>query len=96
MHRNLHEEEKQTHFLIQPAVNDYEIDVVLGMLAGESSESTRLESGSGAPKKLSGGGNKIGNPEGTRRKRPCQTNAQAESTKVKKKKDFIVRQTCTH
>jgi hypothetical protein len=64
MRRNLHEEEN-THFLIQPAANDSKIDAVLGMLVGESSESTRLELGSGAPEKLSGGGNKIGNPEGT-------------------------------
>jgi hypothetical protein len=39
-HRDLPEEEKQTHFLIQPLANDLEIDVVLGMLVGESSEST--------------------------------------------------------
>ena len=50
---------------MQPATDVSEIDVVLDMLAGESSESARLELGSGAPEKLSGGGNKIGNPEGT-------------------------------
>jgi hypothetical protein len=40
MHRDLPEEEKQTHFLIRPTANDSEIDVVLGMMASESSEST--------------------------------------------------------
>jgi hypothetical protein len=40
MHRDLPEEEKQTHFLIQPTTNDSEIDAMLGMLARESSEST--------------------------------------------------------
>lgn len=54
---------KHTHFFIQPAANDSEIDTVLGMIAGESSESTRLESGSGAPERSSGGGKKIGNSE---------------------------------
>jgi hypothetical protein len=38
MHRDLLEEEKLTHFLIQPTANDYEIDDVLGMLARESSK----------------------------------------------------------
>jgi hypothetical protein len=40
MHRDLSEEEKQTHFLIQPTTNGSEIDTILGMLARESSEST--------------------------------------------------------
>jgi hypothetical protein len=34
----LPEEEKQTHFLMQATANDAKIDVVLAMLAGESSE----------------------------------------------------------
>ena len=43
------EEDKQTHILIRSPASDSEIEVVLGMLAGESSESARLESGCGAP-----------------------------------------------
>jgi hypothetical protein len=34
---------------MQPVADSSEIDVVLGMLAGESSELARLESGSGGP-----------------------------------------------
>jgi hypothetical protein len=86
VHRDLPEEKKQTHFLMQLAANDSEINVVLGMLARESSESTWLESGSEAPEQSSGGGKKIGNSEGTRRKRSCQTDSQTESIEVKKKK----------
>jgi hypothetical protein len=40
----------QTHFRIQPSASDSEIKVVLGMLAGESSELARLESGCGDTK----------------------------------------------
>jgi hypothetical protein len=43
LHWNQPEEENQTHFLMQPTANDSEIDVVLGMLAGESFESVILE-----------------------------------------------------
>lgn len=38
-HKSLPEEEKQTHFLMQVATDDSEIDSILGMLTGESSES---------------------------------------------------------
>jgi hypothetical protein len=48
---------------MQATANDSEIDDVLGMLASESSESTRVESRGGA---LGQWG-----PEGTHRKRTC-------------------------
>jgi hypothetical protein len=38
-HRDLPEVDKQTHFLIRPTASDSDIEVVLGMLTGESSES---------------------------------------------------------
>jgi hypothetical protein len=40
---------------MQPATDVSEIDVVLDMLAGESSESARVESGSGAPNQSGAG-----------------------------------------
>lgn len=43
-------------FFDAAAANDSKIGVVLGMLAGESSESAWLESRSGALKKSSAGG----------------------------------------
>jgi hypothetical protein len=90
-HWDLPEEEKHTHFLIQPLANDSEIDVVLGMLVGESSESTWLELGGGVPEQSSDGGKKVGNVEGPWCKRSCQTDTQAESTKIKKKKKKLRR-----
>jgi hypothetical protein len=45
MHRDLPEEERYTHFLIELAANDFEIDAALSMLAGELLESTQLECG---------------------------------------------------
>jgi hypothetical protein len=38
-YQSLPDEEKQTHILIQQPNNDSEIEAILGMLAGESSES---------------------------------------------------------
>jgi hypothetical protein len=41
--RNLPNDEKQTHFEMSASTDDAEIDVVLSMLAGESSDSTHAE-----------------------------------------------------
>jgi hypothetical protein len=41
--RNLPNDEKQTHFEMPASTDDAEIDVVLSMLAGESSDSTHAE-----------------------------------------------------
>ena len=46
--RNLPEEERQTHFQMQTTTDDAEVNVVLSMLAGESSDSARTESVSAA------------------------------------------------
>jgi hypothetical protein len=41
--QNLPEDERQTHFEMPANIDDAEIDVVLSLLAGESSDSTRIE-----------------------------------------------------
>jgi hypothetical protein len=84
-HKSLPEEEKQTHFLMQVATDDSEIDSILGMLTGESSESAWIESGSGAPGQ-SDARKKVSSPEGARHKRACQADFQGKSVEVKRKK----------
>jgi hypothetical protein len=42
--RSLPENERQTHFEMSASIDDVEIDVVLSLLAGESSDSTHAES----------------------------------------------------
>lgn len=51
-YRGLPEEDKQTHILIQRSADDSEIEAVLSMLAGESSESAQLESGGRSPREI--------------------------------------------
>ena len=61
--------------MIRPPASDSEIKVVLGMMAGESSESARLESGCGAPEQSSTGGKKTDNLVSPWRKWYCQSYA---------------------
>jgi hypothetical protein len=60
-YRALPEEDKQTYILIQQPASDFKIEVVLDMLAGESSKLARLESGCGAPKQSSAGRKRANN-----------------------------------
>jgi hypothetical protein len=55
-------------------------------MARESLESARLESRCGAPKQSSASGKRADNLVGPWCKRSCQSDAQAESTEVKKKR----------
>jgi hypothetical protein len=41
--RSLPEDERQTHFEMSASTNDAKIDVVLSLVAGESSDSTHIE-----------------------------------------------------
>jgi hypothetical protein len=49
------EEEKQTHFRMQHVADDAEVNIVLNMLAGESSKSARVESAGAVSSKCSMG-----------------------------------------
>ena len=73
--------DKQTHFLIRPTASDSEIEVVLGMLARESSESVRLELGCGplSNKALAGGADNLVSRRG---KRAGQLDAPADVLEV--------------
>jgi hypothetical protein len=84
--RNLPTDEKQTHFEMPASPDDAEIDVVLSMLARESSDSTHAE-----PMAITAG-QELGKvvetrkPEGARPKRPRQVSHPTAPVEGKKKK----------
>lgn len=80
------EVDKQTHILIQQPTNDSEIEVVLGMLAGESSESAELELRRGTPEQLGATRKKVDSLTSPRRKQPSQSDAKADVSEAKQKK----------
>jgi hypothetical protein len=67
--RNLPESEKQTHFEMPTSTDDVEMNVVLSMLVGESSDSACTESMAVAIGQDLGEDEEILKPEGARRKR---------------------------
>ena len=66
---NLPEAERQTHFEMPSSTDDAEMDAVLSLLAGESSESTRTEPMAIATGQEFGEDVEIQKPEGARQKR---------------------------
>jgi hypothetical protein len=64
--RNLPEAERQTHFEMPSSTDDAEMDAVLSLLAGESSESTRIEPMAIATGQVFGEDVEIQKPEGAR------------------------------
>jgi hypothetical protein len=83
---NIPNDEKQIHFEMLASPDDAEIDVVLRMLAGESSESTHVE-----PMAITAGQEldkavETRKPEGARPKRPRQVSCPTAPIEEKKKK----------
>jgi hypothetical protein len=83
---NLPNDEKQTHFEMPASTDDAEIDVVLSMLAGESSDSTHAEpmtitAGQGLGKAV-----ETRKPESARPKRSRQVSHLTAPVEEKKKK----------
>jgi hypothetical protein len=70
--RNLPNDEKQTHFEMLASPDDAEIDVVLSMLAGESSDSTHAEPMAIMARQELSKAVETRKPEGARPKRPRQ------------------------
>ena len=66
--------------------NNAEIDVVLSMLAGESSDSTHAESMAITAGQELGKAVEIQKPEGARPKRPCRVSRPTTPIEEKKKK----------
>jgi hypothetical protein len=92
--RDLPNDERRIHFEMPASPNDVEIDVVLSMLAGESSDSTHAE-----PMAITVGQelNKIvetRKPEGTCPKRPRQASCPTAPVEEKKKKKRLRRMSC--
>jgi hypothetical protein len=67
-HLNLPEAEKQTHFEMPSNTDDTEMDIVLSLLAGESSDSTRTEPMAIATGQEFGEDEEIQKPESAHRK----------------------------
>jgi hypothetical protein len=84
--RSLPEAERQTHFKMPVSIDDAEMDVVLSLLAGESSDSTRTE-----PMAIMTGQEfseeaEIRKPEGARPKRSHRVNHPTAPVEEKKKR----------
>jgi hypothetical protein len=92
--QNLPETEKQTHFEMPSNIDDAEMDVVLSLQAGESSDSTCTEPMAIATGQEFGEDEKIQKPEGARRKRSRRVNHPAAPIEEKKKKRRLWRLSC--
>jgi hypothetical protein len=68
--RSLPDDERQTHFEMPASMDDAEIDVVLSMLAGESSDSTHAKMMAITARQELGKVVETRKPEGARPKRP--------------------------
>jgi hypothetical protein len=92
--RDLPNDERQIHFAMPASLDDAEIDVVLSMLAGESSDSTHaklmaITVGQELNKTV-----ETPKPEGTRPKRPHQVSRLTAPVEEKKKKRPLRRLSC--
>jgi hypothetical protein len=86
--------ERQTHFEMPASTDDDEMDAVLSLLAGESSDSTRTEPMAITTGQEFGKEVEIQKPEGARPKRSCRVNHQTAPIKEKKKKRRLRRLSC--
>jgi hypothetical protein len=84
--RNLPNNEKQTHFEMPASPDDAEIDVVLSILARESSDSTLAEPMAIMARREFGKAVETRKPKGARPKRPCQVSRPTAPVEEKKKK----------
>jgi hypothetical protein len=82
----LPKEEKQTHLQMQAIADEAEVNVVLGMLAGESFESARTELANATAGRAFGGEEGACSPGGVRHKRSCRTGHPVVSAEGKKRK----------
>jgi hypothetical protein len=77
--------ERQTHFEMPASTDDAEMDVVLSLLAGESSDSTRTKPMAITTGQEFGMDVEIQNPEGARPKRSRRVNRLAAPAEEKKR-----------
>jgi hypothetical protein len=91
---NLPEAERQTHFKMPSSIDDDEMDVVLSLLAEESSDSTHTEPMAVAAGQEFGKGVEIQKPECARLKRSRRVNRPTAPIEEKKKKRRLQRLSC--
>jgi hypothetical protein len=84
--RNIPNDEKQTHFEMPASTDDAELDDVLSMLAGESSDSTHAELMAITAGQELGKTVETRKPEGARPKRPRRVSRPSAPVEEKKKK----------
>jgi hypothetical protein len=92
--QRLPEDERQTHFEIPASTNDAEIDAVLSLLAGESSDSTHTEPMAITTRQEFGEEVETRKPEGAHPKRPCRVNRPTAPIEEKRKKRRLRRLSC--
>jgi hypothetical protein len=92
--RNLPNDEKQIHFEMPASSDDAEIDVVLSMLAGESSDSTHAEPMAIIVGQELNKAMETRKPEGTHPKCPRQVSRPTVPVEEKKKKRRLRRLSC--
>jgi hypothetical protein len=92
--RSLPKDERQTHFEMPASTDDAELDVILSLLARESSDSTRTEPMAIMTGQEFGEEAKIRKPEGARPKRSCRVNRLTAPVEEKKKKRRLRRLSC--
>jgi hypothetical protein len=85
-YQGLPKEEKQTHLWMQTIADEAEANVVLSMLAGESSESIHAESVSAATGRVFSGEERVCSPGSARRKRTRRAGSPFVSTGMKRRK----------
>jgi hypothetical protein len=84
--RSLPEAERETHFEMPASTDDAEMDIVLSLLAEESSDSTRTESMAITTGQEFGEEVEIRKPNGARPKRSRRVNRPTAPVEEKKKK----------
>jgi hypothetical protein len=88
------DDERQTHFEMPASKDNAEIDVVLSMLAGESSDSTHAEPMAITTGQELGKAVETRKHEGARPKRPHRVSRQTAPVEEKKKKRWLRRLSC--
>jgi hypothetical protein len=92
--RSLAEDERQTHFEMPASIDDAEIDAVLSLLAGESSDSAHTESMVITIRQEFGEEVETRKPEGACPKRPCRVSRPTALVEQKRKKRRLRRLSC--
>jgi hypothetical protein len=92
--RSLPDGERQTHFEMPASIDDAEIDALLSMMAGESSDSTHIEPMAIMPRHKLGKAVEIRKPKGAHPKHPRRVSRPTAPIEEKKKKKRLRRLSC--